>query len=348
MIELRKAHELDVVELTEDLPEYGVRQGARGTVVEVFDQPEEAYMVEFLENSGEVSKIADWVKPDQFKNIDLLAKELYWKGMKALESGNFVEAIRNIRKAVKLIPSYIGGMHNSLGQSIGPHEDWLKFITAMHLIRLVDPQYGMARENLAIAYLNHGVQEAKDGKYQESLTAFHYALSVEASLEVVQLIKQNIAASYTALGNDAFRRDDMETFLSLFRSAHSTAATETTRLNLAKAEFHYANFCANTGNPVNAVASYQRAEDGGLMWPEVLNNHGCALARVGRFDDAIMVFEAAQALAPEDQTIDSNLSTLLSRQSIASREILPDLSTQDIEIDFITPQMNTIPLHVTA
>src|SRR3982074_472150 len=118
MIELRKAHELDVVELTEDLPEYGVRQGARGTVVEVFDKPEEAYMIEFLENSGEVSKIADWVKPDQFKNIDLLAKELYWKGMKALEGGDFVGAVRNIRKAVKLIPSYIGGMHNSLGQSI--------------------------------------------------------------------------------------------------------------------------------------------------------------------------------------------------------------------------------------
>ena len=69
MIEVRKAHELDIVELTEDLPEYGLRRGAQGTVVEVFDQPEEAYMIEFLENSGESSKIADWVKPSQIKRV---------------------------------------------------------------------------------------------------------------------------------------------------------------------------------------------------------------------------------------------------------------------------------------
>jgi hypothetical protein len=69
MIELRKAHELDVIELTEDLPEYGLRRGARGTVVEVFEKPEEGYMVEFLEKDGEISKIADWVKPDQIKNM---------------------------------------------------------------------------------------------------------------------------------------------------------------------------------------------------------------------------------------------------------------------------------------
>ena len=69
MIEVKKAHELDIVELTEDLPEYGLRQGAQGTVVMVFDKPEEAYMVEFLEDSGASSKIADWVKPDQIKNI---------------------------------------------------------------------------------------------------------------------------------------------------------------------------------------------------------------------------------------------------------------------------------------
>jgi hypothetical protein len=70
VIEVRKAHELDVVELTEDLPEYGLRRGAQGTVVEAFDQPEEAYMIEFLEDSGETSKIADWVRPSQIKNVE--------------------------------------------------------------------------------------------------------------------------------------------------------------------------------------------------------------------------------------------------------------------------------------
>jgi hypothetical protein len=70
VIEVTKAHELDVVELTEDLPEYDLRRGAQGTVLEVFGQPEEAYMIEFLEDEGEVSKIADWVKPSQIKNVE--------------------------------------------------------------------------------------------------------------------------------------------------------------------------------------------------------------------------------------------------------------------------------------
>ena len=69
MIEVKKAHELDVVELTEDLPEYGLLKGAQGTVGEVFSEPNEGYMIEFLEDSGETSKIADWVTPEQIKNI---------------------------------------------------------------------------------------------------------------------------------------------------------------------------------------------------------------------------------------------------------------------------------------
>lgn len=69
MIEIKKAHELDIVELTEDLPEHELQKGAQGTVLVVFGQPEEGYMIEFLEDMGEVSKIADWVKPSQFINV---------------------------------------------------------------------------------------------------------------------------------------------------------------------------------------------------------------------------------------------------------------------------------------
>jgi hypothetical protein len=67
MLETKKAQELDVVELTEDLPEYGLKRGARGVVVEVFDEPEEAYMLEFVDESGTSSRFADWVKPHQVK-----------------------------------------------------------------------------------------------------------------------------------------------------------------------------------------------------------------------------------------------------------------------------------------
>jgi hypothetical protein len=51
MITTRKAQLLDVVEILEDLPEFGVRRGERGAVVEVFDEPEEAYIIEFVDES---------------------------------------------------------------------------------------------------------------------------------------------------------------------------------------------------------------------------------------------------------------------------------------------------------
>jgi Domain of unknown function (DUF4926) len=65
MLETKKAHLLDIVELKEDLPEYSVRRGERGTVVEVFDTPEEAYILEFVDESGASSRLAYWVRPHQ-------------------------------------------------------------------------------------------------------------------------------------------------------------------------------------------------------------------------------------------------------------------------------------------
>ncbi|WP_460497367.1 DUF4926 domain-containing protein [Glycomyces tarimensis] len=41
----------DVVELTEDLPEAGLRAGLIGTIVDVYDEPQ-AYEVEFVDPTG--------------------------------------------------------------------------------------------------------------------------------------------------------------------------------------------------------------------------------------------------------------------------------------------------------
>lgn len=351
MIETLKAHELDIVELTEDLPEYDLKKGAQGTVVEVFDKPEEAYMIEFLEDSGAISKLADWIKPGQIRNISAIAKDFYKKGMEALDEGNFVEALRNLREAINLIPSYIGAMHNSLAQSIGPNEDWEKFIFAMQLVRLIDPNYEIARENLAIAFLNYGVQEARNGKYEESIAIFHAALGVDSSQEIITLVKENIAASHSALGIQAFHNGDMERALALFRSAHFIASNEMTRRNFAKAHFHFGNFCSNTGDIQRAIDSYQRAEDAGLMLPEVLNNHACALADSGQLTGATMLLETARTLAPEDEIIKSNLSKLIEirqARSLNVETLTRNFVTGKAETDFLRPPMNTVNLHVAV
>jgi hypothetical protein len=70
----RKVQELDVVELTEDLPEFGLKKGEIGAVVEAFDNLDEAYDLEFVDESGQ-SRFAYSVKPDQIRIADETAIE---------------------------------------------------------------------------------------------------------------------------------------------------------------------------------------------------------------------------------------------------------------------------------
>ena len=44
---------LDVVRLERAQPDHGLRRGATGTIVEIFERPEPAYEVEFTDETGE-------------------------------------------------------------------------------------------------------------------------------------------------------------------------------------------------------------------------------------------------------------------------------------------------------
>ena len=58
-----------MVEVAEDISEYGVTRGEQGVVVEVFDEPDEGYVLEFVDPSGNSSRLAYSVKPEQFKKV---------------------------------------------------------------------------------------------------------------------------------------------------------------------------------------------------------------------------------------------------------------------------------------
>lgn len=74
MLATRKAQELDVVELTEDLPEYGLKRGERGTVVVAFDEPSEAYDLEFVDECGR-SRFAYSVQPNLILIVEVSVNE---------------------------------------------------------------------------------------------------------------------------------------------------------------------------------------------------------------------------------------------------------------------------------
>jgi len=326
MIETKKAHELDIVELTEDLEEFGLRRGERGTVVEAFDDPEEAYMLEFVDKSGVTSRLAYGVKPNQIQNIDALAKEIFAQGMARFQQGNLIEASRDFRRAVALIPSYIRVLHESFRESLARSKNWPTFIWAMQFVRLLDPSYEIARQNLAIAYLNYGVQEANKRNYEASLQLFQDGLRIETPPDITNLLKENIAASHTALGIQAHEKGNLELSKMHFESAYSFFTDNRTRRNLGMAYYHLATFYTGQGDLQKTIIYYQRAEDSGLIVSEILNNHAGALANSGEVDAAILLLESAQVLSPQDEILQSNLAKLI-KSKIATNFVSenPDL-----------------------
>jgi hypothetical protein len=65
----------NLVELTEDLPGYGLKRGQRGFVIEAFSEPNEAYDVEFEDENGEFVGFVYSVGPHQLQKIETLKTE---------------------------------------------------------------------------------------------------------------------------------------------------------------------------------------------------------------------------------------------------------------------------------
>src|SRR5215471_2069070 len=315
MIETRKAHELDIVEVNEDLPEFGVRRGERGTVVEAFDYPEEAYVVEFIDDAGSMSRLAYGVTPEKLTNIDAIAREHYMQGMRSLERGDYVSAARQLKQAIGLIPSYIRGLHESLRQAFVPTEDWASLITALEFVIPLDPNYLIAKHNLAIAFLNHGAQLANKGKYSDALQLFQSALRVEAQKEVASLTTDNISTTHRALAISAYKANDMLLACKHFEAAYIFKGDRRTREDLALIYFYVGDYYLNKNDANSAATYYQWAQDTGLTTPEVLNNHGVALAVKGDVNGAIVLFEMALGITPNDETLEANLQRATDKRS---------------------------------
>lgn len=59
---------LDTVRLLRAVPEYGLKVGAQGVVVEIFDEPNRAFEVEFTDSNGEtVAELA--LTPDDIAPV---------------------------------------------------------------------------------------------------------------------------------------------------------------------------------------------------------------------------------------------------------------------------------------
>jgi tetratricopeptide (TPR) repeat protein len=319
MLEVRKANELDVVELLEDLPDYGLKKGERGTVVEVFDNPEEAYMIEFTDESGTESKIADWVHPHQVENVNAQAATFFNAGVQLLQQGRFVEAAKEIREAVRIRPNLIRVLHELFCDNLAERELWDQVIEGMQFIININPKYDLAKLNLAIAYLNYGVKKVEERDLKEELNLFLMAFRMETPANVAELVKKNIATAHTMLGIQAYREDEKKDAVKHMESAYMFDSNSETRRRLGLAYSSIAETYLFDKDFNNAVMNYVLAEQTGMLTSENLNNRAVAHVHLGEIDEAVLALESALTIDPINEVAQKNLE-LLKRVSPFSNE----------------------------
>ncbi len=296
MSKTRKAQELDIVELTEDLPKYDVKKGERAVVITAFDEPDEAYDLEFVDESGTSSSFAYSVKPSQIATIDELAKEAFERGIALFNQGDSSEGEKAIGEAIQLCPHYIALLHNLVVERFENTRDWLQLIAGLRLVLRLDPNYEeqgnklatFAKDNLAVAYQNYGVELAKGGNHQESLLLFSIALGVGPIEEVAGLIKRNIAKAYTWLGIEAYREGDHEKSFEYMRRACEVDLSKQTRHNLGVALIYLAVHYKKNGDSENAAAAFEYALDTGLFTSSLENERDWSSINLEQIDEAII------------------------------------------------------------
>lgn len=314
-----KANLYDVVEMVEDLPEHGIKRGERGTVVEVLHDPSEAYIIEFEDGKGDSSRLAYFVKPEQIVNT---ARVTFERGIELMNRGRHAEAVLEFRRAVKIQSDYVGVLHNSTVKSFEGADDWQRMITAMTLVLRVDPDYQIARDNLAIAFMNHGVEKAAAGDMESSRELYHLALSVGPSIEIAIDLQRNIGAAYTGLGIRAHEAGLFEEAHMYLRSASAFHPSEQTRRNLALACASCAFWLMDQGRIAEAIELFERAQLGGLATPRLLNDYAVALVSQIRMDEAELAIEMAIEIEPDNAVLHQNLATI--RRGLSANAVISE------------------------
>lgn len=316
----KKAMEGDVVELLVDYPETGLIKGQRGVVITELDGSEEAFDLAVEDGQGNLVGFAYSVKPDQFLN---LSRQPFEEGLALLEEMRLAEAEQVFARAVELQPSYIGFLLNVILTSFDEVENWPLKIHLLRFVSRLNPDYKLAKNNLAIAYLNWGYHLARENPSSEqAIRLFQTALTIEAVPDVTTQLYKNLAASFTALGVVENRQGKYEEALGAMRTACSYYPCEETRRNFAVAALHLAFQFIEDKNYEGAATVFELGEDAGLLHSDALNNYGIALVHVRRYDDAARAFEKALELSPHDPIILGNLDRLRLRGT--AEEFVPE------------------------
>jgi len=245
--------------------------------------------------------------------------ELFEEGMLLLQNGLLMEAKNKFAKSFELDPDRARGLLNSTLQ-LAAGGSFDAAIVILTLIAELQPQYGLARENLAITHLNRGVSHAKRGALDKAVEDFTRSLLIGTSSELVNLARRDLAAAHTQI---ALRHIEIERFdeaLQLFLVAFQLEPSSDTRSNFALALVSR-SAAKGEGRAVNEE-TFRQPMLMGLTLSECLNAYGVTLVRLGQITPGQEFLARALTVDPANELARKNLQLL----SVTDPSGLPDLA----------------------
>jgi len=323
---------LDVVAVTEDLPAEGLRRGEVGTVVEQWKDG--VFEVEFSGDSGQpyafVALSANQLMNLHFRKDEVVkssqlnqaARRLLGEGIELMNRGDEIRSEKKFREAINLDQNSKGALLNYLLKSFETGVDWDVKIQSLRFLFHLAPDYEEARNNLAITYLNYGVEKAKAGDVELAQILFNYAMAIDVAPNVSSKIRENFAGVFTALGAKEHAKRNYENTVGFMRMACMVFPNDKTRHNLGLAHANLALWYMENREHEKAIPVFESAAETGVILPELLNDYAIALIFEKRLDEARLAFERALDLAPESNLIKENLAKLSKKEP--SESFVPD------------------------
>lgn len=331
---------LDVVEFEDSALGTAVKR--KGTIVETFGEPPSAVLVEttdsegvplshFTRNIEDVVKV--WALGDQSPETKVRGADQYFEeGFLLLQNGLFGRAREHFAKAFSGDPKLAASLLNATN-ALAQNGKFDAAIRVYELILELQPQYELARQNLAAAHVQKGIQVGRAGLLNQAIEQFSKALMLRPREASMALIRLNLVAAYTQL---AIRYSDFKQYqeaVGYFLVAFELSPSDATQRNLAIALVATSASKTEIASQVPDAEFFKQAMQMGLTFSECLNSYGATLAHHGRISEATFALKRAVQVDPRNQLARMNLDTISRTQNPSDLITgLIDLKPQELHL----------------
>lgn len=310
---------LDVVEFEDS--SLGTIVKRTGTIVETFGVPPKAVLIETADSEGiaesfVTKKVVDiqkvWeAKPTAEQATLREAKHYFEGGILYLQNGAFGRAKEQFAKAFSLDVNLRAGLLASTNV-LARNGKLDAAVRVYSLLFELQPEYELARENLAAAYVDRGVKRGRSGLLDQAIEDFKSALMLRPKRPGSQeLIQKNLAAAYTHLAVQYSSIKLYSEAVGYFVLAFELHPSDLTQRNLAIALVASSVPKMESGSQVPGEDFFRQAIQMGLTLSQCLNAYGATLSHHGRISEAVRALERAVQVDPRNEMARKNLDILL-------------------------------------